>query len=277
MIGPLLLNTFDGKETKLKIPGGPRHVLWTRELPPEQDGVRFGESKRPGVRHLRIGWKEPLTVGSVLVRGGGQLSVLKPDAAYPNDMSDESQWIPAQRIKDRQVSCDEVHQEEYAVWVLPPGTTTRALRFTHRAQATETSFTGWLGGAYVLRQRVANIAPQAFASASATEDIAGRINNENNDGTWKTWDNGPEGARHKVSGEHPEWLTLVWPRGVRVSALGALWAGFGAATRSSTWVRPIAVRVTRARRIGKRSPALTASKTVIRRRWALTGSISARA
>ena len=106
----------DGKETPLNVSDGPRHVLWTHESIPGWDGVQFGESKRPGVRHLRIGWKEPIAIGSVLVRCGGQLSVLKPDALYPGDLNDESQWVAAERIKDGRVSCEEVRREEYAVW-----------------------------------------------------------------------------------------------------------------------------------------------------------------
>ena len=92
----------------------------------EWDGVDFGESKQPGVRHLRIGFKTPLAIGSILVRGGGWLSVLRPTAAYPGDLADDAQWMPAERLKGGQISSDEVGHEEFAVWVLPPKTVTCA-------------------------------------------------------------------------------------------------------------------------------------------------------
>ena len=42
---------------------GPRHVIWTAGTQPEWDGVQFGDSKIPGPRHLRIGFKSPITRG----------------------------------------------------------------------------------------------------------------------------------------------------------------------------------------------------------------------
>ena len=50
----------------------------------------------PGPRHLRIGFKTPIVVGTVIVRGGGQLSMLRPTAPYPGDLADDSQWAPAE-------------------------------------------------------------------------------------------------------------------------------------------------------------------------------------
>ena len=70
-------------EQPLKNKNGPRHVLWTKTTPPEWDGVRFGDSKQAGPRHLRIGFKAPVAVGSVLARGGGTLSVLKAGGGLP--------------------------------------------------------------------------------------------------------------------------------------------------------------------------------------------------
>ena len=94
-----------------------------------------------------------------MVRGGGRLSVLKPGAAYPGGLTREEDWLPAERLKDGAVSHDEVERDEYALWTLPPGTTTRALRFTHSSQPSDTKYAGWLGGALVLAERLANIAP----------------------------------------------------------------------------------------------------------------------
>ena len=41
-----------GVESRLEVAHGPRHLIWTRESQPQWDGVRFGEGKQPGVRHL---------------------------------------------------------------------------------------------------------------------------------------------------------------------------------------------------------------------------------
>jgi hypothetical protein len=219
----------DGAESRLEVSDGPRHLVWTRDSAPQWDGVRFGESKQPGVRHLRVGWTKPLEIGAVLVRGGGQLSVLRPEAAYPGNLGDDAQWIPAVRIKGRQVGGAEVQYEEYAIWLLPPRTATRALRLTHTAEATEKTYNGWCGGLFVLGPRVVNVAPQAIASASSRTEAADRINNETNDGMWNAWDNEKQGAEQVISAEHPERVVLVWPEPVRLCGLCALWAGFGAA------------------------------------------------
>src|SRR5437870_2249056 len=71
----------------------PAWVLWTDRGMLGYNGFTYGDSKTTGARHLRIGFKSPIPVGTVMVRGGGQLSVLKPGAVYPGDMTDESQWL----------------------------------------------------------------------------------------------------------------------------------------------------------------------------------------
>ena len=74
---------------------GPAFVLCSDNNVPSYLGVKFGDTKSPGPRHLRIGFTAPVAVGSVLVRGGGRLSVLKPDAPGRGDLSNEAQWLPA--------------------------------------------------------------------------------------------------------------------------------------------------------------------------------------
>ena len=169
--------------------------VWTRDSNPQWDGVTFGDSKTPGIRRLRIGLKNPIAIGSVLVRGGGQLSVLKPNSAYPGNLANDADWLPAERLKQGQVISNEVGRDEFAVWVLPPGTTTRALRFTHNAELTDNTYAGCLGAAMVLSQRLANVAPAAVASASNNNDKATLLNNEYAEGWGATWDNAPDPAR----------------------------------------------------------------------------------
>src|SRR5207244_999880 len=108
--------------------------------------------------------------------------------------------------------------DEVTIWTLPPGTKTRAMRFTHTPQAADSKYEGWLGGALVLAERVTNIAPQALAAASARDEEAAKIVNAKDD-QWKPWDNGKDGAAQPVSSEHSEWLMLMWPRAVSLSGL----------------------------------------------------------
>ncbi len=135
----------DGTEKKVTLKTGTRHVIWTQNTQPEWNGVTFGESKISGARHLRIGWKAPLPVGSVLVRGGGQLSVLKPTAPFPGRLDRDEDWIVAQRIKGAQVSETEAEREEYALWVLPPGTSTRSLAIYPHQQSNRQKLRGLVG------------------------------------------------------------------------------------------------------------------------------------
>ena len=144
------LQWVDGVEKPMPQRDGPRHVIWTTATQPEWDGVLFGDSKIPGPRHLRIGVKTPITVGSVLVRAGGQVSMLRPTAPYPGDLADESQWIPAERIARSPGADPRTADEQYVLWVFPKAAQTRALRFTHTARPADSRFAGWLGGAYVL-------------------------------------------------------------------------------------------------------------------------------
>ena len=136
---------FAGHESPIPVDrarSGPRDVLWTQEQRQDWAGVRFGLEREPGVRHLRIGFTEPIAIGTVLARSGGQLSVLKPDAAYPGDLGDDSQWLSAERLDSRAIG----PSDDFEVWNLPPGTKTRAMRFTHVAEAADTESGGLARG-----------------------------------------------------------------------------------------------------------------------------------
>jgi hypothetical protein len=207
---------------------GPAFVVATDKLTPSYRGVTFGAAKTPGPRHLRLGFHTPVAIGSVLARGGGRLSVLKPEAPGQGDLANDAQWIPAERLCGHEVSRAEAGRDDFALWVLPPNTQTRALRFTHAAAPTEKTYAGWLGGVFILRERFANLAPQAAVAACANPQHAARIINEQHE-QWKEWDNFEEGVTQPVATQ-PAWLTLVWDKPVTLLGLNALWAGFGAVT-----------------------------------------------
>ncbi len=214
----------DGKEMPIA-EDGPYSVMWTTQKRPDWRGVKFGEGRAVGMRYLRIAFTEPITVGSVLVRGGGSLSVLKPEAAYPGDLADDSQWMAADRLLDGKPSRKEVGREDYAFWILPAEMQTRAMRFSHLPSPGDPEMAGWLGGVWVNEQRLGNVAPQALAQSVAREDVSAKLIDESNNRTWGTWSNGEQGAALPVSPEHPEIITLTWPKPVKLSGLCLLWTG----------------------------------------------------
>ncbi len=223
-----------------------RSVVWTLSTVPPGNFLSWGGSSTPGVRHLRLGLKGPLTIGSILVRGGDTLSVLRPGAPYPGNLSDDSQWLPAERVVSPQsssrdtsgagatpvsatlISRSPVDVGHYAIWSLPAVTSTRAIRFTHVSSPTDSSYAATLGGVYLLSGRFANLAPQAAVTTSANSGSAPLLVNEKHD-DWQTWDNGPT-FPHPVAAATPEWITLTWPRTVSLSGLATLWTGFNQAT-----------------------------------------------
>ena len=95
---------------------GPRSIVWATAGQVDWRGTKFGAGRDAGVRHLRIGFTKPVATGSVLVSGGGALSVLKPDAAYPGDLANDSQWVPAERLLHGLPSRAEVSEGAYALW-----------------------------------------------------------------------------------------------------------------------------------------------------------------
>lgn len=215
---------------------GPSEVLWTIDSRPEWSGQQFADSRQPGVRHLRIGFKQGVQAGSILARANGTVSVLKPTATYPGRPEVEEDWIPAERMTTTKAVSTAVGREEYALWVLPQVLTVRAMRITHDAQAADTSYAGWLGGAYLLPTRMANLAPLAVASASSNDQNAKRLNNGQTDG-WSMWENAAEMRPEPVSQQQAEWVLLAWPAPVELRGLCTLFTGFASA-EAQTYTGP---------------------------------------
>ncbi|PTY02929.1 hypothetical protein DB346_07915 [Verrucomicrobia bacterium LW23] len=207
----------------------PDNLVYTSNSQTSHGNYAFGDSKNPGPRHLRIGFHNPVAVGTVIVNGTGTVSALKKDAKYPGDLGNDSQWIPAQRLEDGAVSSQGANG--LAVWVLPPGTETTALRLTHVAEAKDRKYNGNFGGMCILKERLANIAPQAMPIAMSNNQHAARLINEKSDG-WGSWENASvEGApaRGQTVAEAPEWMMLVWPKAVSINGFAFTFTGFGTA------------------------------------------------
>ncbi|RYD37688.1 MAG: hypothetical protein EOP87_03040, partial [Verrucomicrobiaceae bacterium] len=207
---------------------GPLAVLCTPTSNPGYATLYFGDTKKPGLRHLRIGFKEVLPIGSILVKDGGAVSVLKPAAAYPGDPADDSQWLPAQRYDNGAPVTAGPEKGNLSLWILPPGTSSRAVRFTHHAKATDTDYRGSLSGVVLSSTRFMNEAWNANAAASIRNQHAGRLTNGDHD-SWNAWENQEKGKAPAdaavISTEHPEWVTLSWRKPVSLDGLAAIWAG----------------------------------------------------
>jgi hypothetical protein len=220
-------------ETNTDVQFHPRHddpswVVWTQQSGPGHSGINFGASEKPGVRRLRLGFKRPIPVETVFARGGGRLSVLKPDAPYPGELDNDDQWVRAERV----------HGGEFSLWVLPPGTTTRALRFSQEARGRmKVRFRGHLAGVYVLAERLVNLAPEAGILCSSNQDRAKYLTDHRRGGWKAVWENEWKERGNPVSEDRPESLLLLWPGEVRISGLCAPWAGFARA-RVETYVGP---------------------------------------
>lgn len=79
----------------------PNWVLWNGSSAPGHSGLAFGQSSTPGLRHLRVGFKRSIPVGSVFTLGDVRVSILNPSATYPGNLGDGAQWVSAQRLCER--------------------------------------------------------------------------------------------------------------------------------------------------------------------------------
>src|SRR5687768_4678642 len=54
----------DGREVRDELPvKGPQELIWTQDSRVEWKGLTFGDSKTPGDRHARLGFKSAVPVG----------------------------------------------------------------------------------------------------------------------------------------------------------------------------------------------------------------------
>jgi hypothetical protein len=227
----------DGRETsRADFLGGsakaqwPNPVTWflaTNATTVGFGGMTFGTSPDPGLRHLRVGFTHAVGVGTILARGDvTRVAVLRADAAYPGRIANDEDWIEATRQSGHDLT----------LWVLPPGTKTRALRFTALGSAALESNAGHLLGAVVLYDRFANLAPDAVPLTSSHQEKAvGLI-----DGSyqlWFPWNNDANARATPVSAARPEWVILSWNGAVSLRGLCAVWPGFGT-TEAQTFVGP---------------------------------------
>ena len=209
---------------------GRHRCLWTRTTWTSWQGLAYGTGTAAGVRHLRLSFARDVAVGSVLATGNGSLSILRPGAA--GDPGDEAQWLPAERLEGRTVTSAQTAANQLALWIVPAGSSTRGLRFSHRPAAADSDYAGRLGSVYLFAQRYANVAPQGRVAASAGTREAARLGNGCDDG-WSAWSNGEGGAEQPVSPERPVDIVLAFPGSVTLRGVGAWACGMAAAELAS--------------------------------------------
>ncbi|MEI8196541.1 MAG: hypothetical protein WCI73_11580, partial [Phycisphaerae bacterium] len=228
---------FDGAEHQADHPADVREAIQVPGIVTSWNGASFGDSHNPGVRHLRYGFTRPVAVGTIISYGNCSVSVLKPEAAYPGKLDDDSQWLPLERIKNGKVVSDELHDDgEIGVWVLPPDTTLRAVRFSHIGQPTDRTYCGIVKAAYLATHRLVNIAPQGKAIASVHDDVAYKLINERTEGD--SWDNcllDPKGNNVPTPGL--PWVIVYWPRPVQLCGIN-IQAGGCSALEVQAYVGP---------------------------------------
>jgi hypothetical protein len=178
-------------------------------------------------RHLRVVFREPLPVGTIL-GAGGAVSYLKADESAPGDVNDDAQWVnvPLQ-----------AGQAGLRVWNFPPGLVTRALRFSFSdTPAPGAPTRSGFDGALILAERLHNLTPEAEAYASSEKmgvrthrPNAYRVGNLINelgearvDGVGHSYTAGEWTASptHDVSREHPQWVVLSWPEAKTIGGVG---------------------------------------------------------
>lgn len=174
-----------------------------------RDGWHTGATDAKN-RYLRVAFKEPLPVGTIL--GGGAVSYLKPDAPFPGDVNDDGQWVNVPLPEG---------QAGQSVWTFPAGVVTRALRFP-----------SGISGALILAARLHNLTPEADAYASSERSgerfRVGNLVNELRGGKrdpigyWYPSGEWTAAPTQAVSREHPQWVVLAWPEARTFSGLGLL-------------------------------------------------------
>jgi len=204
--------------------------VWTRDAEKglgytQGREIQFGDSSNPGPRHLRVGFTRPVPVGTILGWATSRISVLKSDAPYPGNLADDSQWIPAERIESTwngvsgaeqranlQVTTGETgFKSKLNFWVLPPGTVTRAIRFTHVAdRKNDGTLAGSMAPLCVLKERCIDAAVLSRVQVNAGRETA---HNVISTFEWQPWRSNPDDPNtNVVAPETPDWLVLAWPQ-----------------------------------------------------------------
>ncbi|MCY3024623.1 MAG: hypothetical protein NTW87_37095 [Planctomycetota bacterium] len=208
----------NGKAT----PADPKLLLQVLGLPvskeyfhPWSAGQVAEESKDPDTFQYVVSFTRPVIVGALLFTTQ-QAAILKPDAAYPGDVSRPAEWTPV---------AVPPAQGAIRLAALPAATATRAILFT---DVIRTGRSG-LSVARVFKNRLHNVASIASARArteyAAPENAGGKVFRAadlvRGRGTWQS--NGKNDKGNIVGAfireDDPCWFVLGWDEPQQISAL----------------------------------------------------------
>jgi hypothetical protein len=203
-------------------------------------GFFFGKGEAAGPRHVRIGFTRQIPLGTVVTRGQGRLSVLRPEAEFPGDPAREGDWLAADCLRPAQIS----------VWVLPPGTRTRAIRWTAEGQPAASAcpelwndgdlpdgLVGWCGGLYAFGDRFIDVAPYAEVVPLTPGPDPERITDSEYrlwkgfgglQRLWQVWETDKE-AWQATDDKPPLAIVFAWRKPVSLVAAGVCLPGFSRA------------------------------------------------
>ena len=191
-------------------------------------GLEFGASPKSGVRHMRYAFKEPVAVGTIFsAHGGIKPAVLRPDAPYPGDIADDSQWLSGKRILADGSGSDVVDDLEISFWAFPAGTVTSAIRLTEdideKSGLSPQGFrSGRVDGLYVFPERVEDIARIASFKATSDERELPKMINRSMIG-WDRWNGFSDSP---VSEDNPQEIVASWPSPMAFQGVGFNMPGF---------------------------------------------------
>lgn len=149
------------------------------------------------VQHLRLAFKTAQPVGSFISRDILEVSALKSDTAFPGDLKNDEEWVPF------------TTQESGAlrVYTAPPGTSTRALRFTFR-NGTGKAWQASLYGGLLMSHRFNDL----LSAATLTANV-GKIGET---GAWSATTAEP------ITPTNPATLMITWPTEQQFRGIGLL-------------------------------------------------------
>ncbi len=221
----------NGAETKEGFISSER-VLWTSDSRIHSPyGEHFSVGGVDGPRHIRYAFTEPVEIGSIFAVTGDRISVLKEDAAFPGDMTDESQWISPSRLAPDGTTTAKT-ADGYIVWTFDGLVRTRAIRMSHTPDELNPEKRGWINSILLMPDRYQGISAYSRVYAEVNRNSAQKIVNQRHDGLNQTWSNvtgrKPREELPVVDKDHPGIVWLAWPELVSIDAIVALHTGFGA-------------------------------------------------
>ena len=230
LLTPLLLTDFDDTKSQMYFNGavtaspiGAGSVFATQIQRSAGNGF-FANSSPAGPRHLRFGLKKAFPIGSIMVLGSVQPSVLKETATYPGNMTNEDEWISAVRVVNAQIDPSaRPTGSDLSVWIFPSVVSTRAIRLSRVSMDSDANPGGAIAGVYVYAERFNNVTAQAQIFTSSGQATAAALNNYRVDGTWE---NASSGAASVISPSTPERIIMVWPSDVKLAGISTIAAAF---------------------------------------------------